>query len=377
MLNPVLFGEGTVSETGKQAKALGITRAMIVSDSYLCTTEGYQKCLDSLKAEGIEVVEFKDCPQDPPDTAIDKGGELAHANQVNGVIAYGGGSVLDTGKAISILITNPPPIRRYIGSHCKQPEAPLIAIPTSSGAGSEATMACVITDTTLHKKLSAFASAKLSIVDPELTYSAPPRLTANSALDALAHSCEALTQTDFFASPFSDTLALSAIERIVKYLPVAMENRYDKIARRNLSAASSFAGIAMQNGTTHLGHCVAHAVGAALHLPHGLICALGLPTFVKYTASYMPEKTRLIGEAFGVCFAGNAAAAEIGDGVYAAVRGFVKSCKFPSYEDNGISESELVSLAEDVLNDPTWFIVPKKLTLEEMRAYLCDVYHTI
>ena len=377
MLNPVLFGEGTVKETGKEAKGLGITKALVVSDSFLCTTDGYRKCLDSLKAENIDVVEFKDCPQDPPDTTIDEGGMLARNEKVNGVIAFGGGSVLDTGKAISILVNNPPPIRQYIGSFNKEPEAPLIAIPTSAGTGSEATMACVITDTTVHKKLSAFATAKLSIIDPELTYSAPPRLTANSALDVLAHCCEALTQYDTYASPFSDTLALSAIERVVKYLPVAMRNGYDVEARRNLCAASNFGGIAMQNGTTHMGHCVAHAVGAALHLPHGLICALGLPVFVRYTASYMPEKTKQIGEAFGAKLSEASSAVEIGEIAFEAVRSFVKACQFPSFADKGVSENELTALAEDVLNDPTWFIVPQKLSLEEMTQYLRDMYHVI
>lgn len=375
MLNPVLFGEGVIAETGKQAKSLGITKAIMVSDSFLSKTEGYQKCVESIRAEGIELVEFNNCPADPPDTTIDEGGRLARSEQVNGVIAMGGGSVLDTGKAISILLTNPPPFSQYFGCFMKNPEAPLIAIPSNAGTGSESTMACVITNSATNQKLSAYASARLSIVDPELTYSAPPALTANSALDALAHGCEALTQLEDFASPFSDVMAVAAIERVIHYLPIALKDGRNVEARRNLCLASNFGGIAIQNGTTQLGHCVAHTLGSAFHLPHGQVCGLGLPVFVRYTATYAPEKTKKICELFGVNAQTNDIG-QIGENAFAAVRDFVRSCGIKSLAEMGITEDQVTALAETVTKDPTWFVVPRKLELDELRQMLADLYHT-
>ncbi|MDR3277936.1 MAG: iron-containing alcohol dehydrogenase, partial [Oscillospiraceae bacterium] len=196
--NPILFGRGVHTRTGEELKRMGVTRALVVFDKGVKAAGIIDKILASIRASGIETVLYDGVQPDPPDWSCEEAAALGVREGVNGVVAVGGGSSLDTGKAAKVLLTNPPPISRYYLAHEDvQPDEskmyPIIVIPTTAGTGSEATPGGVITDTKTNVKQNVPCMSNLGIVDPDLTVGLPPLVTATTAVDALCHAAEAFT----------------------------------------------------------------------------------------------------------------------------------------------------------------------------------------
>ncbi len=181
---------------------------------------------------------------------------------------------------------------------------------TTAGTGSESTGIGVVTDTENDIKNSVIGVATLGILDPETTVTVPPETTAYTGMDAFAHAAEAITAKA--PNPKSELLASDAIKRIVKYLPIAMEDGNNIEARGNLLLASNFAGIAFNDALVHLGHAIAHSIGAKFHLTHGAVCALALPEVMKYAAQVDASKVKIVGESMGITFNGEESSEQIG-----------------------------------------------------------------
>ncbi|NTW71561.1 MAG: iron-containing alcohol dehydrogenase [Eubacteriaceae bacterium] len=369
---PIIFGNGTSKQVGEEVSNLGCKKVMLISDDFLSKSAAYGACKKSLQASGIEVIEFTKVTPDPPVETINEGGLLAKEHKIDGLVAIGGGSSIDAAKGINVLINNDLPITNYFGNPFYTPGVPLVAIPTTAGTGSESTWIGVLTDTANNVKSSIIGAATLGILDPELTLSVPRQTTISTGLDVFTHAAESITTKD--SNPKSEVLAIDSIKRVLKYLPLAVLDGSNLEARENLMLASNFAGIAFNDALVHLGHAIGHSVGAIYHIPHGTACAVALPEVMKYSAQVRPDKVKLVGEAMGISFTGDESDTEIGEIVAEEIRKFLKSFDIKSFKDMGISMTDLVSLSDMVLVDPTFVFLPKVIDKAEIESILEKVY---
>lgn len=369
---PIICGAGTISLLGEEAKKLGCTKVMIVSDEVVAQLEGYAKAKQSLIDSGIETVEFNKVIADPPDYIINEGGEIAKLEKIDGIVAIGGGSPMDAAKGINVLVNNPGPVNQYFGNPFYTPGVPVIMVVATAGTGSESTSIGVITDTINNVKNSVICNSTLGILDPEITTSIPADITAITGIDAMSHAVESITAKD--PNPKSELLGIDAIKKVIKYLPIAMSDGKNIEAREHLLLASNFAGLAFNDALVHMGHAVAHSVGAKFHITHGIVCGLVMPEVMKYASGFKADKVKVIGEAMGISFNGNETNIEIGEIVATEIRKFIKKVDIKSLEELGIGREELIGIADVVSSDACYNFVPKQLTKEEIQIILGDMY---
>lgn len=375
-LTPVIFGEEASLETGKKLKEHGINKIFCVYDEGIKSAGVVDKIVSTIRAEDIEVVAFGGVLADPPDTIVDQAGEIGRKEGVDGVLGIGGGSSLDTAKAVNVLLGNPGSITGYFGRGIPQnPCKPLFAIPTTAGTGSEVTAVSVISDTKGERKLGVSGPnciPTLAIVDPSLTLGLPPQITAATGMDAFSHAAEAFTSV--LHNPMSDILALEAMSLVAKYLPVAVKNGSNAEARSKMSFASTIAGMAFNDAAPHLGHAIAHTMGAKFHVPHGHGCGLAIPLVMEYVSDIMPDRVRAVGRAIGLEMKDDLSSQLVGTAVADRIRRLLQEIELPSLKDLGIQESGLKSIAEDTPGDVCAIFIPKKTTSEDVLKLLQKEY---
>lgn len=369
---PIIYGVGTISLLGNEVKKLGCTKVMIVSDENVVKLDGYNKAKESLINAGLEIIEFKKVIADPPDYIINEGGELAKKEKIDGIVAIGGGSPMDAAKGINVLVNNPAPVNQYFGNPFYTPGVPVIMVVTTAGTGSESTSIGVITDTINNVKNSVICNSTLGILDAEITTSVPADVTANTGMDTFSHAAEAITAQ--YPNPKSELLASDAIKKVVSSLETAVKDGRNIEARENLLLASNFAGLAFNDSLVHLGHAIAHSVGAKFHIPHGTVCALALPEVMKYAADIKSDKVKIVGEAMGISFNGKETDLELGEIVAAEIRKLSKKVDIKSLEELGIAREDFIGIADMVLADGCYNFVPKQLTKEEVQVILGSMY---
>jgi alcohol dehydrogenase len=369
---PIIYGVGTIGVLGEEVKKLGCTKVMVVSDENVSKLKIYAKGKQSLLDAGLKIIEFTKVIPDPPDYIINEGGDIARAEKVDGIVAIGGGSPMDAAKGINVLVNNPGKVNQYFGNPFYTPGVPVIMVVTTAGTGSESTSVGVITDTVNNVKNSVIVNATLGILDPEATLDVPPEMTAATGMDAFAHAAEAITAK--IPNPKSEALSVDAIKKIMANLPAAMADGTNIKARGNLLVASNFAGIAFNDALVHLGHAIAHSVGAKYHITHGIACALALPEVMKYAAAIDGEKVKIVGEAMGISFSGRESAGEIGEMVAQATRDFIKKVRIKSVKALGISRNDLIAVTPMIFQDACYHFVPKELSKEEVEAILGNIY---
>jgi alcohol dehydrogenase class IV len=277
----VVFGPGTVAETAQAAQALG-RRALVPVNSI----DRAADLLDRLHKVGVDAFPYL-VDDEPTIESVAKSVELAHQAGCDLVIAMGGGSVLDTGKAAAALLTNPGDLMDYLevigkGKPLERPGLPVIAIPTTAGTGSEVTRNAVITSLEHRLKVSLRSAGmlpRLAIVDPQLTYSLPPAATASTGLDALTQLIEPFVSNS--ANPLVDAVCREGINRVRRSLQKAVEDGEDASAREDLALASLFSGLALANARLGAVHGLATPIGAICHAPHGAVCARLLPLVME------------------------------------------------------------------------------------------------
>jgi alcohol dehydrogenase class IV len=369
---PIIYGVGTIGVLGEEVKKLGCTKVMVVSDENVSKLKIYAKGKQSLLDAGLKIIEFTKVIPDPPDYIINEGGDIARAEKVDGIVAIGGGSPMDAAKGINVLVNNPGKVNQYFGNPFYTPGVPVIMVVTTAGTGSESTSVGVITDTVNNVKNSVIVNATLGILDPEATLDVPPEMTAATGMDAFAHAAEAITAK--IPNPKSEALSVDAIKKIMANLPAAMADGTNIKARGNLLVASNFAGIAFNDALVHLGHAIAHSVGAKYHITHGIACALALPEAMNYAAAIDGEKVKIVGEAMGISFSGRESAGEIGEMVAQAIRDFIKKVRIKSVKALGISRNDLIAVTPMIFQDACYHFVPKELPKEEVDAILGNIY---
>ena len=280
----IVFGRGTLDKLPEYVKKLDCKKAFIISGPHLKKIGLVDKCRDALKAAGIKSGIFTETEGNPGTDTVDKAAEQYMDSGSDLIIAFGGGSPIDVAKAVAILGTYGGAITDYEGvGKVPGPVIPIIAIPTTAGTGSEVTAFSVITDHSRNYKLtvgSNYLLPKCAILDPELIMSVPVKTASACGVDALVHAIEAYISLK--ASPFSDMMALKALELIGKNLRAYVANRQNKIAADAMLQGSLYAGIAFSHARLGNVHAMSHPVSAYFDVPHGLANAILLPFVTEF-----------------------------------------------------------------------------------------------
>lgn len=275
-------------------------KAMIVTDKVMIELGNCAKVEQALKSQEVEYTIYSDIAGEPTDVMIEKGLEQYKKENCDFLIALGGGSPIDSMKAIGSLVKNGGNISDYMGKVIDVEMPPMAAIPTTAGTGSEATQFTIITDT--KKDIKMLLKGKvlipsLAVIDPQFTMTAPPKIMAATGLDALCHAVEAYTSRK--AQTLSDTFALSAVKRIFKFLPVAFHDGKNEEARVEMSVAALEAGIAFNNSSVTLIHGMSRPIGALFHVAHGLSNAMLMKECLSFALEGAYDRFAELGRTIG------------------------------------------------------------------------------
>jgi alcohol dehydrogenase class IV len=279
-------GGGASREIGAVLQGLGLNRPLIVTDKFLLSHGQVGRLKTALGSSGIAAEVFADTVPDPTVATVEAGLAALKAGDFDCVVGFGGGSPIDSAKAIAVLGRHGGAMHDYKAPHqMDRPGLPIIAVPTTAGTGSEATRFTVITDETTDEKMLCIGLAFLpvaALVDYELTLTKPLRLTADTGVDALTHAIEAHVSRR--ANPFSDSLALAAMKAIATNLRTVCREPDNRPAREAMMLAATQAGIAFSNASVALVHGMSRPIGAFFHVPHGLSNAMLLPVVTAFSA---------------------------------------------------------------------------------------------
>jgi alcohol dehydrogenase class IV len=283
----MLVGGGAVAQIAEVLGKFGLSRPLIVTDKVMVGTGLVEKVLAPLAAAGIAHTVFSDTVSDPTDTVIETGVGVIRAGDFDCLIGFGGGSPMDTAKAMAILAAGGGKMRDYkVPVQADRADLPIIAIPTTAGTGSECTRFTVITDTERDEKMLIAGLGVLplaAIVDYELTWTVPARTTADTGVDSLTHALEAYVSKR--ATPYSDALAVSAMALIGRHLRTAYAEPRNAAAREGMMLGANQAGLAFSNSSVALVHGMSRPIGAHFHVPHGLSNAMLLPAVTRFSIS--------------------------------------------------------------------------------------------
>jgi alcohol dehydrogenase class IV len=296
------IGAGAIAEVPAMLQRLGCRRPLIVTDAFLMKQGLAEKLREQICAAGIECGTFAETVPDPTTDAVDAGVMAYKAGGHDSLVSLGGGSPIDTAKAIGMLVANGGQARDYKVPNVIPKAGPAhIAVPTTAGTGSEVTRFTVITDSAHDEKMLIAGWPLLpsgAAIDFELTMSMPARLTADTGTDSLTHAIEAYVSRK--ANPFSDGFALTAMKTIWKHLPIAFNEPGNRAAREAMMLAATQAGIAFSNASVALVHGMSRPIGGFFHVPHGLSNAMLLPAVTAFSASAALERYADCARAMGV-----------------------------------------------------------------------------
>ncbi len=367
----IVFGEGTAAETGAEAKRLGGTHAFVVTDRGVREAGLAEEILRSLERAGVGATVIDGVGTNPTEAEVLTAAKQYSDSGADLIVGLGGGAPLDVAKLVRLLASHPAPLEQYddaIGGDAKvtEPVPPMIAIPTTAGTGSEVGRSGVVTIQRTHRKTVIFAPrllANVAILDPALTFSLPPHLTAATGFDALTHNVEAYCAKG--DHPMADAVALMGIELTAKHLATAVEDGKNVEARGAMLKASMMGAVAFQKGLGAC-HALAHPLGAELGMHHGLANALCLPAVLDFNRTAATMRIARIARILGV--KGNdldTLAFECSG----AVRALRKQVGLPNgLADAGVGEDQLVALAPlahaDYVHQPN----PRTCTKDDMLA---------
>jgi len=295
-------GGGALAELPAMLRRLGLANPLIVTDPFLARSGHLERATAQLERDGVPWTVFSDTVADPTTAVVETGARRLAEGGFDSLVAIGGGSSIDTAKAMSILAANGGQMRDYkVPAEIPKAGPPLVAIPTTAGTGSEVTRFTVITDTETDEKMliAGLACCPLAaIVDYELTLSMPLRLTADTGLDSLTHAIEAYVSRR--ANPFTDGLAKNAMGLIARHIRTACAEPENLAAREAMMLGATTAGMAFSNSSVCLVHGMSRPIGAFFHVPHGLSNAMLLPEITAFSAPAALERYADCARAMGV-----------------------------------------------------------------------------
>lgn len=340
-------GAGAITRLPALLETLGCRKPLIVTDRVMVTL-GYVELIENiLETAGIRRGLFADTEPEPTESSLLPAVQMVREGDFDAVVALGGGSAIDSAKAIAVLGSHGGRMADYkVPRDVALAGLPVIAIPTTAGTGSEATRFTIITDADSDEKMLCMGLAFLpwaAIVDYELTLSAPPRVTADTGIDALTHGIEAFVSQK--ASPFSDQQALAAIALLAPNLRRVYHNPEDHSAREAMMLGSTLAGIAFSNASVALVHGMSRPIGAHFHVPHGLSNAMLLPAITRFSLSGAPACYAQCARTMGIADAADTDTTA-NDKLLAELRDLNRELQVPSMAEFGIDRSEFFGLRE-------------------------------
>jgi alcohol dehydrogenase len=362
----IVFGEGASAEAGHELAALGARRVLAVTDGGLIRAGIVQPICGCLEAAGLSHAAFTDVEANPSVETVQRALAAYQSNRCDAILAVGGGSPMDTAKAVGILAANGGNIRDYEGlGKVRNPLPPLVAVPTTVGTGSEVTYFDVITDVQRRFKMaiaSPLLAARVALLDPLLVANLPPALVASTAMDALTHAMESYTSK--LSQPFTDAVDLYAVETISVNLRPAVAG--DRKARGALLYASALAGIGFTH--TRLGDChaMAHPLGGVCRVPHGVANAILLPHVLEFNLPFAEARLARLAQALGVRTDG-VSQQEAALAAVAAVRQLAADVGIPAgLRSEGVPEAAIPLMAADAMTSGNVAINPRPTTLEDV-----------
>ncbi len=364
-------GLGAITALADEARALGMTRPLIVTDQGIVQAGLLDRAIAPLKAAQMDYVVFDQVVSNPPIALVDQGAALYQAEACDGLIGLGGGSAMDTAKGIGVVAihggsildyewADPQPIRRRI--------PPTICVPTTAGTGSEVTLWAVITDPQRKIKFNvggtALIGAWVALIDPELTFDLPPAITAGTGMDALAHAIECYTCA--YAQPLPDAVALLAMEYIGQYLRIAFAQGHNAEARYKMSMAAMLGALAYGTESAGAAHAMSQSAGGVHDVPHGALTARLLGPVMAYNYMGEPQKFARIAQALGEDIRGLTLWQAAEKAVTAVMR-LTEDLEIPTLQDLGFREEEIPMLAQIAYEDPQTLGNPRDLSVESYR----------
>lgn len=372
----IITGSGALTMAEETLKGLG-KKALIVTDKVMIQLGNCAKVETALKNQGIDYAIYSEIVGEPTDTMIENGLKVYKENGCDFLVALGGGSPIDSMKAIGSLVVNGGNISDYMGKVIDVEMPPLVAIPTTAGTGSEATQFTIITDTKKDIKMllkGKVLMPKLAIIDPQFTMTAPPKITAATGLDALCHAVEAYTSRK--AQTLSDSFAMSAVKRIFKSLPVAFKDGKNEEARIQMSVAALEAGIAFNNASVTIIHGMSRPIGALFHVAHGLSNAMLMKECLGFALEGAYDRFADLGRAIGVADATDEdkAAAEK---FLSAIEGIIKELETPTLAEFGIDKEEFFKVIDKMAYDAMDSGSPQNTMREVSEEQVKQIYRNL
>lgn len=298
----IRYGAGIIRVLGEELRLLNAKNVMVITDKGLSKTELVKKLAGLIQMEGIHFIVYDGIEANPKDYNVEACAEKAREEAIDTLVAFGGGSPIDAAKAVAVLAKQGGKVRSYQGKgKIKEDCLPLLTIPTTAGTGSEVTFSSVITDTKEKFKFtikSTAIAARTAIIDPELTVTVPPLITAATGIDALTHAIEGYTAN--CTEPIAEAVGLYAVEYIAKNIAEAVRNGGNLEARDKMMMGSLLAGLSFSHADVASVHCMAEALGSIYDAPHGMCNAILLPYVMEYSLPDAQHKYARIACAMGI-----------------------------------------------------------------------------
>lgn len=374
----ILSGRGVSRQLPTLLRETGFQKPFLVFDQGIAHTPIIGQITDCLTQSNIPYQCYDKITPDPTADLVDNGALCFCENHCDCVIAIGGGSTLDAAKGINVMVHNEGHILDFVGHESQmKPASSLICIPTTAGTGSELSNWIVITDSAAGEKrpINVLNSmCEYAVLDPELTIGLPPQITAATGLDVFSHAFEAYTSTR--SNPVTDLICEKIMETVIEYLPRAVQNGTDIDAREHMQIAASYGGWMLVDGVVHIGHCIAHEIGAAFHIPHGAACAYAFPAMVQHIAEAVPEKIRYTGKLLGAAFTPEDSPKQIAAKTveaYLHFRDTIVSLK-PISDYHADHKKVSLAMAESIRKDPLTSLTPVPVTTEDVLYMLYTIF---
>ncbi|MBS5733704.1 MAG: iron-containing alcohol dehydrogenase [Clostridiales bacterium] len=374
--NRIISGTNALKEMSEYISEYG-KKALIVTGKTVCTLDGFQKLTTLLSDHGVAYAVFTGITGEPDDRMIKEGVDAYLSNNCDFLIGMGGGSPIDSMKAIAVWVATKKNVCDYYGTTITAKLPNMVAIPTTAGTGSEATQFTVITDTKSNVKMLLKGKTlmpDLAVIDASLSMSSPKNITAFTGLDALTHAVESYTSRR--AQPLTDDISLSAVTRIFKYLVRAYNDGNDIEARTEMSIAALEAGIAINNASVTLVHGMSRPIGVLFHVPHGLSNAMLLAQCMKFACDAAYEKFAALARAVGV------ATFETDDKTAAyrfveALHDICKQCDIPTLSEYGIDKKDFCAAINKMADDALVSGSPSNTIKEVTKADIVEIYEKL
>ena len=370
-----VYGENALRDSEMLIKKFG-KKALIVTGKIVTKTGLTDKLVEFLNSWEIDYEIFNDIPGEPTVEMIEEGVETFQKAECDFIIGFGGGSPLDSAKAIAAMSVLPGNISDYLGKEISGEFPPMVLIPTTAGTGSEATKFTIITDSEKNIKMLLKGDdliPNLAILDSTLTYTAPKSITAATGMDALTHAIESFTSRK--GNPFTDVYALSAIKRIFKYLPIAYDEAENKVAREEMAIAAYEAGVCINNASVTLVHGMSRPIGALFHVPHGISNAMLITKCLEYVIEGCFEKFEEMAKSIGIT--GYENSEQAANMFLERLESLCRHLEIPYLEEYGIDRQEFFKSVDKMATDAMASGSPGNTIKQVNKEDLVNIYYQL